>query len=68
MQEAQVTEALKLTRCNGRAATSFYFAQRLENRLAVLLGGRAAEMLVFNEGPQRPWTTSARQPTSRATW
>lgn len=22
----------------------------------MLLGGRAAEMLVFNEGPQRPWT------------
>jgi cell division protease FtsH len=27
----------------------------LENRLAVLLGGRAAEMLVFNEAsPERP--------------
>lgn len=35
----------------------------LENRLAVLLGGRAAEMLVFSEGSLEPPMISTKPPT-----
>ena len=36
--------------CNGQPEDRFILSRgELENRLAVLLGGRAAEMLVFNE-------------------
>ena len=41
----------------------------LENRMAVLLGGRAAEMLRFAVGlDRRGRRPAARRPTSRAAW
>lgn len=41
----------------------------LEDKMAVLLGGRAAERLIFGEASTvGPRTTSPRRPTSRAAW
>jgi hypothetical protein len=50
MQEAQVTEALKLTRCNGRAATRFYFAQRARKQIGRAAGRTGSRDAGFQRG------------------